>query len=356
MRESADTAASPPTSGAHATGRGSALRSRWLAFGVLVAACVTFASAFVLWSVNRDNARSSESTVIASPGSAASAAAGGKPQLMFQHVVRDDYYAKIGLVPADDPAAARTLTSVTCERLYFGGGRGLCLVPRRNILGYQYTAQIFDGDFVIRKRLTLPGLNVRARVSPDGRYGATTGFVTGDSYADANFSTRTFVIDMRSGEAVGNLEDFEVWRDGRRIRSIDFNFWGVTFERDGARFYATLKTRGKTYLVKGDVEKRRLDVIRENVECPSLSPDGRRIAFKKQVGGGGQWRFHVLDLRTMEETPLSETRSIDDQVEWLDENRILYGSRGDIWVVRANGTGTPRKFLPEALSPAVIRA
>ena len=42
-------------------------------------------------------------------------------------------------------------------------------------------------------------------------------------------------------------------------------------------------------------------VLRENVECPSLSPDNTRIVFKKRMTdgpGGVTWRLHVLDLAT----------------------------------------------------------
>ena len=42
------------------------------------------------------------------------------------------------------------------------------------------------------------------------------------------------------------------------FKSIDFNFWGVTFGRDGDRFFATLKTRGQRYLVKGRWTRARL--------------------------------------------------------------------------------------------------
>jgi hypothetical protein len=33
---------------------------------------------------------------------------------------------------------------------------------------------------------------------------------------------------------------------------VDINFWGVTFARAPGRFYATLGTKGHTYLVEGD--------------------------------------------------------------------------------------------------------
>ncbi len=124
-------------------------------------------------------------------------------------------------------------------------------------------------------------------------------FVAGHSYADAGFSTETTLINLETGAKVGNLEQFTLLRDGKSFRGVDFNYWGVTFAPDGDRFYATLGTGGRTYLVEGSVAERRMRTLRENVECPSLSPDGTRLAFKKRVGGlvSGTWRFHVLDLK-----------------------------------------------------------
>jgi hypothetical protein len=183
--------------------------------------------------------------------------------------------------------------------------------------------------------------------------GATTGFVVGHSYADDNFSTKTVLIDMERGKVLADLEkDFTVTKDGKRFKKVDFNFWGVTFTRRAGRFYATLGTGKKRYLIEGDTRTRLARVVTENVECPSVSPDNKRVAYKKKVGN--TWRFHVLDLATMKETALAEKRGIDDQVEWLDDENILYGFSPDIWVVPADGTGSPRKFLSKALSPAVV--
>jgi hypothetical protein len=162
---------------------------------------------------------------------------------------------------------------------------------------------------------------------------------------------------MASGSSFGDLEDFTATKDGVPWSSEDFNLWGVTFAPDDSdKFYATLRTAGKTHLVVGDVQARTVEVLRENVECPSLSPDGTRIAFKKLTEGlVGQWRLHVLHLATMDETPLAETRNIDDQVEWLDDESVLYGDGQDVWTVPADGSGSPRMFIAEALSPAVVR-
>ena len=48
-------------------------------------------------------------------------------------------------------------------------------------------------------------------------------------------------------------------------------------------------------------------MIHENVECPSLSPDGTRIAYKKRDRlDPAPWQLTVLDLATMRETPLGD--------------------------------------------------
>ena len=74
------------------------------------------------------------------------------------------------------------------------------------------------------------GVPSRARVSPDGRYGATTVFVTGHSYASTGaFSTETLIIDLATGQSLGNLEEWKVEKDGQTIDAPDVNFWGVTF-------------------------------------------------------------------------------------------------------------------------------
>ena len=57
----------------------------------------------------------------------------------------------------------------------------------------------------------------------------------------------------------------------------------------------------------------------------------------------------------MAETPLAETRSLDDQIEWLDDDHVLYQVDEQVWTVPADGTGTPRLYLPKASSPTVLR-
>src|SRR5262249_36336883 len=156
---------------------------------------------------------------------------------------------------------------------------------------------------------------------------------------------------------------FAVEKDGRPFKNTDFNFWGVTFAVNPDVFYATLGTGGARYLVEGRVSTRALRVVRDGVECPSLSPDGRRIAFKSRTTEGPQiWRIRVLTLDTGADVAVAESHTVDDQVEWLDDARILYAlpnetaGRGssDIWVAPADGSGPARLFIRDATSPAVI--
>ncbi|MEA2136289.1 MAG: hypothetical protein QOC68_4198, partial [Solirubrobacteraceae bacterium] len=243
---------------------------------------------------------------------------------------------------------------LACQRVYVAAGAGLCLAVAPS--GVEYRARIFDRHHRVRHELTLSGLPSRARVSPGGRWGALTTFSSGDSYTTpGQFSTRTWILDMLSGRRVADLERFEVLKGDKRLDVPDFNFWGVTFAGDEDTFYATLATGGRRYLVKGSLAQRRVQLMRENVECPSLSPDGRRLAYKKRVGGVQDWRLHVLDLGTGRDVALAEQRSIDDQAEWLNDETVVYGDGRSVWAVRADGAGRPQRLLARADSPAAVR-
>lgn len=321
-------------------------------FGALVAACVVGAVVAVVVA-SGGSGRSADNDAGDALGAARKA---GRPALVLRNLGggSDGTEGRVAITGPDN-GRARTITPLRCERVHFGELNGLC-VSRGTTFAAGYRAQVFDARFNVRFSVDVPGIPSRARVSPDGRYGAVTMFVQGHSYADRGaFSTNTSILDLARGFRIADLEQFAITRNGARVTAEDVNFWGVTFGRDSDTFYATLATGGRTYLIQGSVSKRSAHTIHENVECPSLSPDGTRLGYKKRVGGKRIWRLHVLELATGRETALAETRGVDDQVEWLDNDRLLYGIDRAVWAVSADGTGSPARFEPAAESPAVVR-
>ncbi len=285
-----------------------------------------------------------------------------RPFLMFVSLVPDDTFKRVVVAPLSAPDGARYVTPLQCDRVYYAGSRGLCLTPATDRPGVAtYVARVFDEHYAPLRTLTLTGAPSRTRLSPDGRRAAFTVFDEGHSYADGVFSTRTTIIDTKAGTVIGDLESWAITRDGAPFADRDFNFWGVTFAPDGNTFFATLRTKGSAYLIEGDVDARTARVLMQGAECPSLSPDRARIAFKKRLGGsGGWWQLSLYDLATHAVRPLSgDTESVDDQVEWLDATSLIYfrpNADGNIiWRLPADTGGPPQPFVREGFSPAVVR-
>lgn len=279
-------------------------------------------------------------------------------QLLFRTAGPGPGGGRLAGVALAAPGGPRTITDRPCVRVYAAGGTGVCLTVERAAIPKIYAVVLDRGLHEVRK-VPLPGAPSRARVSVSGRMVSWTVFVSGDSYLSADLSTRTGVLDTRTGRLVPSLEEFTLTKDGARYRAPDLNYWGVTFTRDDDVFYATVRTKGATYLVEGRMSTRTVRTLRRDVECPSISPDGSRLVFKKPTGDRSRpWRLHTLDVRTLRETALAEPASVDDQADWLDDHTVIYGrlSGGatDIWQVPSDGTGTPLLLLRSAFSPAVI--
>ena len=288
-----------------------------------------------------------------------SAASGG--YVMFRNTAAGEGYGHIGTVPLAVPGGPRRLEDTACDRVYATVSVRSCLQTTPGVLT-TFSDVVLDADGGRLAAWPLPGIPSRTRISPDGSLVASTAFVTGHSYAGSGFSTETRITGV-DGTDYGNIEDFTLMVDGTTVTAADRNIWGITFSADGDTFYATAASGSSTWLVRGSLSARNLTALRDGVECPSLSPDGRRIAFKKEISGSAapHWRVAVLELDSLTETVLDEDRSVDDQIEWLDEGTVLYGlpregvaGDSDIWSLKTAG-GEPELFIEHAWSPAVVR-
>jgi hypothetical protein len=364
-------------------------------FAALCLASVITLAAYILWARTRgvDNtagatksASSTEATPAAGPATDASplpagaeahgTKAGGEPtppagedqnktawRIFFRYNGVDGNYGRLAFAPYERLDQPHFIEALSCEAAHVAGGRGICLAANRGLFT-TYAAKLFDAKtFKLIAELPLKGVPSRCRMSSDGKLAALTVFISGHGYASVNFTTQTLLIEVDNGRIVADLEEFSVSRDGQIFSNKDFNFWGVTFTPDARRFYATLSTNQQHFLIKGDIANSSASVIHDNVECPSLSPDASRVAYKKRLTVDGRvfWQLHILDLKTNQETPLAEKRSVDDQLEWLDNNHVLYslpetanGSSAstNIWLAATDGASAPRLFLKKAYSPS----
>ena len=286
-------------------------------------------------------------------------------RIIFRSTAPGDLYGRIGTVAVDNPSGPRAIAPVACDRVDAIADRAICLRTERGLVT-TFEAQLLDADWAVVESWPLPGVPSRTRLSGDGALVATTSFVTGHSYATTSFSTETIIHGI-DGADYGNIESFTLLVDGEEVAPVDRNMWGVTFV-DDSTFYATTQSQalGHTWLVRGDLTDRTLTAVRDGVECPSLSPDGTRLAFKKDVAEGRRvhWSLAVLDLTTGDEAVLDrEERSVDDQVEWLDDATLLYGMPRDdepgvtdVWAISADGGNAPRVLIQGAWSPAIVRS
>lgn len=280
--------------------------------------------------------------------------------LTFRSTVAGPDFGTVAEVPIGTPAAVPVLSGVHCERSYTTQRTLLCLQSEGDVISTPYV-HLYGAALNQTKKLQISGTPNRARVSADGRMMSWTTFISGDSYTSPGVSTRTGILDTKTGQYVDTLETFTTYVDGGVYKSVDINLWGVTFTADDNTFYATMGSAGHTWLMRGDLKAKTLTALRDNAECPSLSPDGTRLVFKKRVSNDIRkpWHFYVLDIATMKEHPLAEQRSVDDQAAWLNADTVMYAvphaddPGSDIYDVPADGSGAPKLLVANGMSPSI---
>lgn len=339
------------------------LKQSFVIFGLLAAGSSAAILIYALHSKSRTQQEESHETIAISDDANLLIEARKQPHLLFRNTSLGPFYGHLMVIPLTATAGRRYPTPLVGDRVHGTTATGFLLRASRRALT-TYDAFSFNERFEVLNSFKLAGAPSRTRVSPDGRMAAATVFVSGDSYNTGGFSTRTTLYDLSSGATIGSLEEFAVFKDGTAFRKADFNFWGVTFTKNHDQFYATLASGGICYLVSGNITQRSVNVVREGVECPSLSPDGNRLVFKFRLIENGRlrWQLHILNLKTEKITTVNEPRNVDDQAEWLDDAHVLYAlprengnGRSDIWVASADGVGSPSVFVSDGSSPCVVQ-
>jgi len=348
-----------------------AAHHRRMAFIGLCLVCVTVGGGYFFYARHRSLLpETPELNVPAAPAPRPQSPVAARPErrILFCSTSVGAHQGRLATVDLSGPGKGEIHfhDSLSCRRVDFRGGSGICLRVNLNSPMMANEAVIFDKAFRIQHIIPLAGALSRTRVSPNGKWGAVTVFTGGGSYASTAMSTKTTLMDMPTGTVKLDLEDLVVRNKGAVIKQPDFNFWGVTFTKDSRSFYATLSTGGKIYLIKASLDTFQADVICENVECPSLSPDNTRIAFKKRSTLNGRviWHLAVLNLATLKETLLPEPAPIDQQVQWYDNRHVMYAIPQLIvgqpvimytWIIAADGSRPPERLLSDADSPVLLQ-
>jgi hypothetical protein len=141
-----------------------------------------------------------------------------RPHVLFRETASGANFGRLAMVSLDAPTGERRWTAVTCQRLSFAGGRGLCLHLQRGVFN-SYTAQLLD-------RTLTPGQSIKLEGFPAGSASRLTavggdGVRVGDDYAAA-FSTRTTLV-VRGGDRSVSSRNSDVARR-RALPRRDFNF------------------------------------------------------------------------------------------------------------------------------------
>lgn len=272
----------------------------------------------------------------------------------YPHMSGEKY--RVEVVSVDRPKGPRLRTALSCVKVHQRAGVGICVAPPSDPLGV--TVRFFDATFAVTSEVVLAGTPSRARMSPGGRRGVVTNFLSGHSYADTKFTTATTIFDLSDG-SMTNLEKWTTYNGDREVTEASRNFWGVSFIDDD-HFYASMGIRGDRYLLRGDVATRTMRVVGTHMECPSVAPDGKHLTFRRSVvdqDGTAAMPLFLLDLTTMKERRLTYWDTVDGQPEWLDDHRILIGTPSgppnvavvDISANHQQGE-TPEILVPDALA------
>ena len=194
----------------------------------------------------------------------------------------------------------------------------------------KYERSTLDADWHGRStRRRCPGIPSRTRLSPDGTLVADARSSSPATPTCRPASPPRPRSAASTAASYGNLEKFTLVIDGRTVDPQRPQRLGRHLRRRPAPSTPPSAPAGRPTWSGATSATRTLTAVTENAECPSLSPDGTRVAFKVDARPG---RRAALGTRRCSTSPPGKrtvldrrTRSVDDQVEWLDDDTLLYG-------------------------------
>jgi dipeptidyl aminopeptidase/acylaminoacyl peptidase len=281
------------------------------------------------------------------------------PFIIFRMLGADATHGRVGLLSLK-PQGSRHASRLTCVRLHYAGGHGLCVTQELHDRQSVHAAYVFDERLEPGARIALDGVTTRVRVAPNGRVGAISTYAEEESPAGERLATWTRIIELPSGRQIADLREFRI--DSDRLPPVHhpIDISSVAFEPDGDRFFATVAAADEHLLAAGSLTERRLTLLHAGVANEALSPDGRRLAVKRLRSDRGFWQIAVLDLGSWKEHDLLQgARSVDDQVEWFDSEHVMYhevdGDTTALYALPIDGVNGPRVIVKNAYSGAVQR-
>ena len=158
-------------------------------FAWIVLGCIGLAVSYASWVILRADAAANlvqaqgQGTPPSTEGPNELQADQKGPHLLFVEMV-ESYGDQVKLQGPDPLSTERVPTGLTCERVYYAAGNGICLRNTSAGLDHQVSVSLFGSDFKPRHQFTSEGILSRARVSPDGKYAAFTVFLAGHLYTD----------------------------------------------------------------------------------------------------------------------------------------------------------------------------
>jgi hypothetical protein len=125
----------------------------------------------------------SASTTTTPPGASVDWKLPAGQRIVFRNTAAGDDFGRVASVSASSPHGKRTMTGLSCERVYATRDAVSCMsLNSTSPIGYRET--LYDGRGGELRFWPLPGAPSRTRLSADSKVAAWTAFVDGESYAN----------------------------------------------------------------------------------------------------------------------------------------------------------------------------